>query len=73
MAHSAGTAGFRYTDPMVLMVLGIWLHFGLIAFSGQIRGLTAQRASLAAVAGLAVLLGTLFLALVPGATFHALR
>ncbi|MEL6904253.1 MAG: cytochrome c biogenesis protein CcsA [Planctomycetota bacterium] len=73
LAHAAGTAGFSYTDPTVLLFLGVWIHFGVIAFSRQIRGVSAQRASWAAVAGLTVLLGTLFLALVPGATFHALR
>ena len=57
---------------MVLLVLGVWLHFGLIAFSRRIRGITAQRASWAAVGGLTVLIATLFLAVVPGATFHAL-
>lgn len=73
IAHAKGVSGFHYTDPTVLLLLGVWLHFGLIAFSRRIRGLSAQRASLAAVAGLAVLLGTLFLAVVPGATFHGLR
>lgn len=73
MAHAGGTAGFSYADPLVLMTLGIWIHFGLIAFSRRIRGLTAQRASLAAAVGLGVLLAVLFLAIVPGATFHALR
>lgn len=73
LAHANGTSGFSYADPTVLMTLGIWLHFGLIAFSRTIRGLTAQRASWAAVAGLSLLLGTLFLAVIPGATFHALR
>ena len=72
IAHGTGTVGFTYTDPLLLLTLGVWLHFGLIAFSARIRGLSAQRASWAAVAGLTVLLGTLFLALVPGATFHAL-
>lgn len=70
IAHAKGTSGFRYTDPTVLLMLAIWLHFGLIAFSARVRGLTAQRASWAAVGGLTVLLAVLFLALVPGATFH---
>ncbi len=73
LAHAQGTAGFQYTDPTVILTLALWLHFGLIAFSAKIRGLTAQRASLAAVAGLTVLVATLLLAVVPGATFHALR
>lgn len=70
LAHAKGTDGFRYTDPTVLLTLGIWLHFGLIAFSARIPGITAQRASWAALGGLTVLLAVLFLALVPGATFH---
>ena len=45
IAHSTGTSGFHYADPMVLLVLGVWLHFGLIAFSRRIRGITAQRAA----------------------------
>lgn len=73
LAHSDGTQGFRYTDPLVLLTFGVWMHFGVIAFSKQIRGVSAQRASLAAVAGLAVLLGVLFLSMVPGATFHSPR
>ena len=72
IAHSTGTSGFHYADPTVALVLGVWVHFGLIAFSRRIRGITAQRASWAAVGGLAVLIATLFLAVVPGATFHAL-
>ena len=72
IAHSAGTSGFRYADPTVLLALGVWLHFGLIAFSRRIPGITAQRASWAAVGGFVVLLATLLLAVVPGATFHAL-
>ncbi|MEE2941184.1 MAG: cytochrome c biogenesis protein CcsA [Planctomycetota bacterium] len=72
IAHSTGTSGFRYVDPTVLLALGVWLHFGLIAFSRRLRGITAQRASWAAVGGLVVLIATLFLAVVPGATFHAL-
>ena len=73
LAHAKGTVGFQYTDPIVILVLVLWLHFGVIAFSGKIRGVTAQRASFAAVAGLTVLVATLFLAIVPGATFHAFR
>ncbi len=73
LAHAKGTAGFQYTDPTVLLTLGVWLHFGLIAFSAKLAGLTAQRASWAAVCGLTVLLAVLFLALVPGATFHGAR
>ncbi len=73
VAHAKGTVGFQYTDPTVILTLVLWLHFGVIAFSAKIRGVTAQRASFAAVAGLTVLVATLFLAVVPGATFHAFR
>ena len=69
IAHANGTAGFHYTDPIVILALVLWLHFGVIAFSGKIRGVTAQRASFAAVAGLGVLVAMLLLA-VTGATFH---
>ena len=73
LAHARGTLGFSYSDPTVLLTLGLWLHFGLIALSAKIRGLNAQRASLAAAIGLTVLVATLLLAAVPGATFHALN
>ncbi|MEM9378479.1 MAG: cytochrome c biogenesis protein CcsA [Planctomycetota bacterium] len=73
MAHARGVEGFGYTDTFVLSVLVICVHFGLIAFSRRIRGLTAQRASWAAVGGLTVLMAALAVALVPEATFHSLR
>ncbi len=73
VAHAKGTAGFQYTDPTVILALVLLLHFGVIAFSAKIRGLTAQRASFAAVAGLTVVVATLLLAVIPGATFHAFR
>lgn len=73
LAHAKGTSGFQYTDPIVILTIALWLHFGLIAFSAKIRGLTAQRASVAAVVGLTVLVATLLLAVIPGATFHALH
>lgn len=73
VAHAKGTAGFLYTDPLVILAFALWLHFGIIAFSGKVRGLTAQRASFAAVAGLTVVVATLFLTAVPGFTFHTFR
>lgn len=72
MAHARGTEGFDYLDPHVFLTIAIWVHFGLIAFSRHIRGINARRASLAAVWGLAVLLVTIALTLVPKATFHRL-
>lgn len=71
VAHKDAVAGFDYGDPTVLMTIGIWVHFGLIAFSQIIRGITAHRASVAAVAGLVVLILVLFVTLLPGLTFHS--
>ena len=73
MAHARGVDGFGYTDAFVLAMLAVWVHFGLIAFSRHIHGITAQRASWAAVGGLTVLLAALFVVLVPEASFHSLR
>ena len=73
MAHARGVEGFGYTDTFVLAMLAVWVHFGLIAFSRRIRGITAQRASWAAVGGLTVLLAALLVVLVPEASFHSLR
>ncbi len=70
-AHKDKVAGFGYTDPAVLLTMGIWIHFGLIAFSRWIPGITARRASFAAVAGLAALSLTVLIALAPGLTFHS--
>lgn len=71
IAHARGVANFSYTDPIVLLYLGIWAHFGVIAFSRRIAGVTARRASFAAVGGLATLLIAIAIHSVPGATFHA--
>ncbi|MEM6673100.1 MAG: cytochrome c biogenesis protein CcsA [Planctomycetota bacterium] len=73
MAHARGVEGFTYADTFVLSMFAIWIHFGLIAFSGRIRGISAQRASWAAVGGLTVLMAALALALVPEASFHSFR
>jgi len=70
-AHADAVEGFKYGDPQVLLTLAIWVHFGVIAFSRQIRGLSARRASFAAAAGLIVLILTLLLTLLPSATFHS--
>lgn len=54
-------------------MFAICLHFGLIAFSKRIPGITANRASWAAVGGLILLLGALVAsALIPEASFHSL-
>jgi NAD(P)-dependent dehydrogenase (short-subunit alcohol dehydrogenase family) len=72
IGHSTRPDGFDYTDPHVLLTLALWVHFGLIAFSGSIRGLTARRASWAATAGLVSLLLLIVLTLLPSLTSHAL-
>lgn len=72
LAHARGVAGFRYTDPHVLLTMAVWVHFGLIAFSRRIRGLSARRTSFAAVAGLVALLLAILITLLPSATFHRL-
>jgi len=71
MAHAMKTEGFQYRDPQVLLTLALWIHFGVIAFSQRIRGLSARRASFAAAAGLVTLIAVLFLTLIPALTFHA--
>jgi ABC-type uncharacterized transport system permease subunit len=69
LAHLEGVEGFSYTDPFVLVCLGLWLHFGLVAFSGKIPGLSARRAAFAAAGGFVVLLLALVLTLTP-ISFH---
>jgi len=71
LAHRDHQAGFAYRDAEVVLSIGIWLHFGAIAFSRWIRGFNARRASIAATAGLVVVLLSLALLLVPGTTFHS--
>lgn len=73
MAHAYSVEGFSYSDPSVILTIMLWLHFGVIAFSRFIAGLSAWRASWAAAAGLLALLLILTLTLVPGVTFHSLR
>ncbi len=68
-AHAEALAGFSYTDPYVLLVMALWIHFGIVAFSRWIPGLTAWRASFAAAAGFVVLLLAVLLTLTR-ATFH---
>lgn len=69
-AHYDRLATFHYGDPWVLAMLAIWIHFGFVAFSGAIPGLTARRASLAAALGLAVFLSAGALTLIPDVSFH---
>ena len=69
-AHAADTQRFRYSDPWVLAMLVLWIHFGLVAFSRRIPGLTARRASYAATFGLSLFLLMGLLSLIPSVTFH---
>ena len=69
-AHYAKVKGFHYSDPFVLFILVLWLHFGVVAFSRWIPGLSARRASIAATAGLTLFLSVFLLTLVPEVTFH---
>ncbi|MDA1264710.1 MAG: cytochrome c biogenesis protein CcsA [Planctomycetota bacterium] len=70
LAHARGIDGFGYTDPSVLLTIAIWIHFGLIAFSKHIPGISARHASVAAIAGLVVLLITIGLTFLPAVPFH---
>ncbi|QDU70050.1 cytochrome c biogenesis protein CcsA [Engelhardtia mirabilis] len=69
-AHRAQVEGFSYADPLVLALLVLTLHFGLVAFSGRIPGLTARRASVAAAAGFMLLLISLVAVQLSRASFH---
>lgn len=68
-AHAEGLGTFSYADPYVLIIMLLWVHFGLVAFSRRIPGLTAWRAALAAAAGFAILV-LAFLLTLTSATFH---
>ena len=70
-AHASDVEGFAYTDPFVLVMLVLVVHFGIVAFSGRIPGLTARRASLAATGGLVLLLASLVVLQLVRAGFHA--
>lgn len=69
-AHAAEVEGFNYADPMVLALLALTLHFGVVAFSGRIPGLTARRASFAAAAGFVLLLFSLVAVQLSRTSFH---
>ena len=73
MAHAESTRDFSYSDPSVILTIFLWLHFGVIAFSRFISGVSALRASWAATAGLVALMFILMLTLIPNITFHSLR
>jgi ABC-type uncharacterized transport system permease subunit len=71
LAHMEYESGFRYRAAEVAFSIFLWLYFGGIALSVFIRGFNARRASWAAAAGLALLILSLVLALIPGSTFHS--
>jgi ABC-type transport system involved in cytochrome c biogenesis permease subunit len=73
LAHRDHSSGFAYRDVEVALTIVVWLHFGAIAFSRWIRGFNARRASIAAAAGLLVVLLSIALLFVPGTTFHGGR
>lgn len=69
-AHLKHTAGFHYSDPWVLALIFLWVHFGIVSFSNRIPGFSARRASFAAAIGLTVLLAAGLLTLIPQMSFH---
>lgn len=71
MAHREQPGQFDYRASEVLLSLVLWIHFGVVAFSGVIKGFGARRASIAATGGLVVLLLSPFLILFPGHAFHS--
>ncbi|MEO0651674.1 MAG: hypothetical protein AAFZ65_13440 [Planctomycetota bacterium] len=70
-AHASDVEGFSYTDPFVLVMVVLSIHFAIVAFSGRIPGLTARRASVAATGGLVLLLASLVVLQLVRAGFHA--
>lgn len=71
LAHAEKMPSFDYRAPEVLLSLGLWIHFGIVAFSGSIRGFSARRAAIAAAGGLVALLLSLLLILFPSHVFHS--
>jgi ABC-type uncharacterized transport system permease subunit len=70
-AHALTVPGFRYSDPWVLAMFAIWIHFGVVAFSKYIPGFNARRASFASATGFVVLLVAMLVqALAPHLSFH---
>lgn len=69
-AHTSKVTGFNYRDPLVLILIALMAHFGVVAASGSIPGITARRASWAATVGLFALAVSLGFSLLPHG-FHA--
>jgi ABC-type uncharacterized transport system permease subunit len=70
LAHKESVRGFSYTDPFVVVMLFLWVHFGIVAFSRRIPGFTARRASWAAAAGFLLLVASLVVSILPRLSFH---
>ena len=68
-AHASDLEGFSYRDPYVLIILGLWIHLGIVAFSSKIPGLSAWRAAMASSFGF-FLVSSAFLVSLTRATFH---
>ncbi len=68
-AHAEGLSGFSYRDIYVLIILGLWIHLGIVAFSKRMPGLNAWRAALASALGLLIVLSA-FLVTLTRHTFH---
>ena len=71
LGHATPESAFSYGDPEVILVMALWIHFGVIAFSGRIPGLNARRASYAALGGLLTLLVAIGVMAFPALSFHA--
>ena len=61
-AHAEGVEGFSYGHPLVLVMIAVWVHFGIIAFSGSIPRVNARHASIAAAIGFAAMILSLVVA-----------
>lgn len=73
LAHDEKTSGFRYTDPTVLLTIGVWILFGLIALPARVRLLGGRSAARAAAWGLIVIIGIMALSAIPGISFHRFK
>ena len=71
VAHAQGLSGFTYSDPYVLIIIGLWLHLGVVAFSSKIAGVSAWRAAMASTSGF-LLIMMAFVITLTRFTFHPL-
>jgi len=68
-AHALDLPGFSYSDVYVLIILGLWVHLGIVAFSSKIPGLSAWRAAMASSLGFFLVCSAFFVTLTRS-TFH---